>query len=447
MRWAAVGGPALIMTILAYAYWYQLSFVSTASALTREALLRSVLLAIDVYDPYQPRLAVLGPADQPDVHSKEYVRIEDLFSSAASTGLPDRRMHLQRVHNERIVRSRYQFSYQPYDEPRLQALRDAYRLDEVVAGATDEFHAMILLRNWTRSQFRRRDYQPRVANFDALAVLDRRLRNTTGEPYDPARHFNPCHFFPLLYSQIMLSMGYQARLVSITHGMTEVWSNQYRKWVTMDAELNLHYEKDGIPLNMAEMRDEHYVRQPSTVQIVRGTQSSDANTTLVHLGVADLAVEGMIDYHFRPLDIVDMRNDWLTNHYFPGHPKRSELNSLTYLDPGNEVSRPLAARLRPVTTTRDDVYWTLNQTEIWIQTPRTDVLPISFRTVTPNFRSFEIIVDESRPRQQTASRFAWRLHTGANVLTVRTVNQFGIPGPTSSVTIYRDPISIYRDPG
>src|SRR5207253_2059224 len=194
----------------------------------------------------QPRTAVLGPGDQPDATGPEYGRIEAVLQQPQRlAGSPSWQLQLQQAHNEHIIYSSYPFRYQPADEPRLQQLRTQYHLDDVVAGAADEFEALVRLRNWTRSQFRRCDYQPWTKNFDALEVLNRNLRNPTQQPYVREKHLDPCQFFPLLYCQVLLSMGYQSRLVSIGHGMVEVWSNQYQKWVTMDAELNFHYVRHG----------------------------------------------------------------------------------------------------------------------------------------------------------------------------------------------------------
>src|SRR5262249_27756983 len=221
----------------------------------------------------------------------------------------------EEVHNECIVYSRFRFQYQTYEEPRLHELRRKYRLDEVTAQATDEFGALVRLRNWTRSRFRRRDYQPFMKNFDALEVLDRNLRNDAGAPSDHTKYYDPCHFFPLLYCQVLLSKGYQARLTNISqrvaHGMAEVWSNQYKKWIAMDVELNHHFEKDGIPLNMLEVHNELFEDKPSRVRVVRGEQTSgDPSPAVAALG-REVTVEGMISYH-RDLEIIAMRNDWMT---------------------------------------------------------------------------------------------------------------------------------------
>jgi hypothetical protein len=418
---------------LAVSRAYDVSVSDAASNVVTQVALVALRAAAWIYDPFEPLLAQTGPAPTA-AHGPSFVRLEALLPPGSVAGRGSGvELTASQVNNPRIVRGRFNFDYQPFDEPALHELRRAYRLDEVVRSATNDFEAMVLLRNWTRSRFRRSDYQVVMANFNALDLLRLDSRNH-GEPYAPDRHYDPCHLFPILYAQVVASMGYQARLVSVSHGMAEVWSNHYRKWIVMDVELNHHYEKMGVPLNMAEMLDEYFAPRPTHVEVVRGEQSSgDANTTMVYLGMERLRPEDALELFDLPLDIVDMRNDWMTNHYVPGHPRRSEANSLVLVDPRTTKPLVFRQRLRPVTTDRADFYWTLNETEIFAH--RAGVgLSLMFKTVTPNFDHFEIIANGT-VTTQSEPFFAWQLHDGANVLTVRSVNKFGVKGIDSSATV------------
>ncbi len=424
-------------SVSAASYHYNLSLTAATGALARMVVLSAVELAVGVADPCAPRLAQLAPRDAEQIRWQDYERVEHalqqgrLFSAS--------RVVLREVDNPQIIRSDYPFRYQPYDEPRLHELRERFELDQIVAGAKDEFEEMVLLRNWSRSQFRRCDYQLYQTNFDALEILTRRDRNETDEPYDPERHFDPCHFFPLLCSQVLLSMGHQARLVSSDHGMLEVWSNQYGKWVLMDAELNLHYELNGVPLGGLELRQLVIDGKNDEVQIQYGEQTSgDLRTTFVHLKVWELAPGAIINGNV-PFDIADLRNDWMTNYYFRGHPARSDAASLTYDDKAvSEEFRVLHAQ-RPRSRDLRQFNWTLNQAEVLVRknTPAGSAaeLELAFRTVTPNFDYFEIVVDQSQVYRTAASSFRWMLHPGRNSLRVRPVNRFGVPGIESALVL------------
>jgi hypothetical protein len=134
-----------------------------------------------------------------------------------------------------------------------------------------------------------------------------------------------------------------------------------------------------------------------------------------------------------------MRNDWMTNHYFPGHPARSERSSLRYVPA--EAPQPLnfVRALRPTTEDAADLYWTLNQCELRVDPGSEDgTLKLAFRTITPNFAHFEISVDCEQPRESAEAKFEWRLHEGRNILSVRPVNTLGVRGVESRVDILID---------
>jgi hypothetical protein len=416
-----------VVVTTAVAQRFGLAPFDAAHVTIKAATLGAIGGAVRIYDPIAARTADLGPSQELGVHS--HVRAEQFFSA---NGL--------RVTDARIATIRtspFPFRYQPYDEPRLHELRRRYGLDAIVARAPTEFDAMVRLRSWTRTQFRRRDYQPFEPNFDAVKILDRRLRNDADVPYDPSRHMDPCYFFPMLYAQVMLAAGYQARLVSTGHGMTEVWSNQHRKWVVMDAELDLHYEKAGTPLSMMDMHNENFGGDSASVRIMRGTQrSGDANTTIMFLKKEELSATEVVGWFREYIEITDMRNDWWSNHYFRGHPARSERNSLVYFDPRLKTAGDARRLTRPSTSREADLYWTLNETEIWVRgTSPADRPTLVFRTVTPNFDHFDVTVDGQPPMRMAGETFEWELHSGTNTLSVASVNQFGVKGIPSAIRL------------
>jgi hypothetical protein len=131
-----------------------------------------------------------------------------------------------------------------------------------------------------------------------------------------------------------------------------------------------------------------------------------------------------------------MRNDWMTNSYFRGHPKRSDHASLFWVD--NRM--PPVFNLRPKTGIGSDFYWTLNQTEIWAKTgtPAGRAIPMAFKTYTPSFAHYEIIIDGLEKAVTTDPLYFWRLHEGDNKFQIRSVNKFGIYGLPSSLDITAD---------
>jgi hypothetical protein len=424
----------LLVAIVCFSGWagytsfhYKLPIVEVAKNYARYVALSAVSLGVNVYDPSAASTtqAELGPKDI-DISGKSYPRIEEYLAGERMQGV-----QLIEVHNEQIITGYYDFSYQP-DVPRLQEMREDMDLDKLVADAADELEKMVRLRQWVREQFSRSDYQKQMQQFDALSIWERPQRNPTKNRKN-VDDYNPCHFFPLFYSQVMMAMGYTPRVVHVSttgydyHGFTEVWSSQYGKWVSMDPDLNLHYMREGIPLNMLDVHAARYIIQNKPLKVVQvivepGNQPKETP-------------EDMIGYHCY-IEIADLRNDWLTNGYFRGHPKRSDLATLTWEDD----REPDIFRLTPSIRNADDMYWTLNQAEIHVQPEKSDqnTLGLVFRTVTPNFSHFVIHVT-GKVFKEKSSTYAWQLQEGKNELTVYPVNSFGVKGISSRIKLYHTP--------
>ena len=403
-------------------YRYSLPVSDVTESCARYTVLMAISMAVQVYDPVAAKTIHAPLAPKESLAAKDAtLRIEDYLAKRAPQGL-----EVVNLHNERIVKSRFAFSYQP-DVPRLRQMREEMGLDKIVADAGDELEKMILLRRWVRSQFSRRDYKKRMENFDALAIWKHPQRNTDKRAKKPDE-YNPCHFFPLFYSQVLMAMGFNPRMVGITHtgygahGFVEVWSNQYKKWISMDPDLNLHYELDGVPQNMLEV---HNARYDADCKMVLRQE-------MIEPGIQPLeTIEGMISYH-RYIKIGDMRNDWLTNAYFPGHPYRSDQATLFWKDP----RQPEVWSLYTETSDPHDMYWTLDQAEIHADPAKsTDkVLELVFKTVTPNFSHYVVTVNGEEHIIKSYS-YSWRIEDGLNELSVYPVNSFGVEGIKSHVIL------------
>ena len=74
--------------------------------------------------------------------------------------------------NPEIIESKYSFSYESYDEPKLVELRRRYKLDEVVRDAKSEFEKFVLLRDWVKSRWAHGwDESKATDTLDGLALL------------------------------------------------------------------------------------------------------------------------------------------------------------------------------------------------------------------------------------------------------------------------------------
>ncbi|MGC4083775.1 MAG: hypothetical protein QM736_17100 [Vicinamibacterales bacterium] len=82
-----------------------------------------------------------------------------------------------------------------------------------------------------------------------------------------------------MFLQSLAALGFTARYVEIgsrdnpyAHYVTEVWSNDFNKWVLMDADYNLHFERKGIPLSALEIHDALVSSRLADTRLVSGAK-------------------------------------------------------------------------------------------------------------------------------------------------------------------------------
>ena len=82
---------------------------------------------------------------------------------------------------------------------------------------------------------------------------------------------------------VLSAMGYVARNVlvdrnhedlgrSLHHGVNEVWSNDYAKWVLLDAKYDIHFERDGVPLSALQLHEAVRADGGRSIVMVRGVE-------------------------------------------------------------------------------------------------------------------------------------------------------------------------------
>ncbi|WP_198138270.1 transglutaminase-like domain-containing protein [Pelobacter propionicus] len=338
---------------------------------------------------------------------------------------PGETVVVSRYDNSPLIRSRYPFSYQPSSDPRLASLREKYGLSKLAVTTDDDFLQIITILDWVHGQ-----WVHGTSGADAFAPGE----FDAGVILSHSRHGKRfwCHVYAMTFIQVASALGHQARLVSLTkdgyessdmHAIAEVWSNRYVKWVAVDPDFNIWYERDAMPLSVLEIHNAVMDRTTDRITIVKGRRRADAEF--------ERRIPILFNY-YRCFN-VDMRNDWLSNRYFPGHPRRSDVATLFWDD----------RRLPPVLTLMTKInhphalYWDINKTHVsFVRSNKsTRTIPIYMDTVTPNYSHFEITVDDAFRISEKSARFNWKLHKGRNSLTVCSVNSFGHRGVPVKVTV------------
>ncbi|MBM3334084.1 hypothetical protein FJY63_05430 [Candidatus Sumerlaeota bacterium] len=392
----------------------------------------------------------------------------DVFS------LGGRRCVLTRLDTLPYVESDYtkRFQFDTYDNPKLKALREKYRLDDVVASGKDEFDRQVLLLDWVNHRFKKFG-RPTSDARGALAILEA----------NDAGHTFFCSHYAAVFVSAAASMGWVDRSLALRrpdsmgqgsteHSSTEIWSNQYRKWVMFDPLFAMYVEKDGVPLNAFELRQEWFYRDGRDLMFVLDKDRKRYRK-------ADLPV-----FRSRHAGFGDLSLDpsALNVYAFIGYVPNTNL-----MDAGPDYARMFITQDRLCEGTRwhkrvvpadpaTDPYFPIGQAAMEIRgldsnsrslgirflSPNFPNFHVALKTLTPNFKTYMARIDggEWKPVSDT---FAWEtqeirgpeirgLSPGSNLpglspnfpkgltrnfhrLEVKTVNQFGVSGPVSTAEV------------
>ncbi|MCK4624443.1 MAG: transglutaminase domain-containing protein [Phycisphaerae bacterium] len=379
------------------------------------------------YIQWKATLVTRDPKQTPALKSVK------ISGSVISRPSPDeKRIKISEYQNETIVQSSWPFTYQRWDEPKLKVLREENNLDEVVKGAKTEFEKYLRLCSWSRKQLEPRQSGPGSYIDEALAILD-----WTGKPtgHCGKRTVMFCHHYAHLFIQSCLAIGLQARPVLLSsipgtgHCVTEIWSNDHKKWIYMDPRNDYHAGKDGRLLNILEMHKASLNDQLArSIEIIPGKASRMKKPT------KGLSASASPFKRFHAASIW-LRNDQAS--WNSHNPIWDGCHSFRWN--GRLWWRDRKVRFLPEFTKytdRDaDFYWTLNQTAIDLQYgDKPGNLWINLETVTPNFDTFEVKLD-NKSWKPSHPAFTWKLRKGQNTIQARTKNKFGNTGIVSQVVL------------
>ncbi len=353
----------------------------------------------------------------------ESLKEGDVFS------LGGRQATLKKLDTLPYVESEYtkRFKFDAYDNPKLKELRQRYKLDEVIAPGRDEFDQQVLLMDWTHRQFKKFG-RPSTNPRGALEIL--------GDIEQGHAFF--CTHYAEVFVSAAASLGWVDRALALRrhqgvaeggsteHSSTEIWSNQYRKWIMLDPTSDMYLEKEGVPLNAFEIRQEWFYHEGKDLVFVIGKERKKYRKADLPVVLARLP--GFGDLKVSP--------DELDKYGFIGYIPNTKL-----MDAGEDYANMFIVKDKLCEGTRwhertvpsDPAvypYFAVGQASLSLRAER-EKINVSLQTLTPNFKQYEIQTDGGVWRP-SADNFLWSVHPGPNRLEVRTVNQFGINGPTST---------------
>jgi len=355
------------------------------------------------------------------------------LQEGASVDLGGRTATLKKLDTLPFIESEYtkRFKFDSYENPKLEELRERYKLDEVVASGKDEFDQQVRLMDWTHRQFKKFG-RPSTNAKGAGDIL-----KAIGEGHT---------FFCAQYAEVLVScaasLGWVDRPLALRrhqgvakvggsteHSVTEIWSNQHRKWVMLDPTSSMYLEKDSVPLNAYEIRQEWFYRGGTNLVFVIGKERKKYRKSGLPIFLEYFAGFGDLAVH----------PDELDKYGFIGYIPNTDL-----MDAGYDYARMFIVKDQLCDGTKWHVrtapanpamepYFPIGQAALRLRAEGGKI-KVALQTFTPNFKRYEVQLDGDGWKPAD-SNLAWSVHPGMNRLEARTVNKFGVTGPLSAAEV------------
>jgi len=328
------------------------------------------------------------------------------------------------------------------DDERIAALREEFALEDVVAGCETEFEALLALKRWVRSRWNHGWSHSFSTVKDALDILREAAR---GEQFT-------CGFYATVFVGCATALGFPARKIgvgladcsfprdrrvgNVGHSIPEAWSNDHVKWVMLDPDLNVHYERDGVPLSALEIRNAWHDGGAHEVQMIQ-----DDPAFVVPSGrTVELLNEIFPDYGIVDDDRARAYCERFVRNRAIDYYGRLTIGGFEWVD---ERCLPTFVRhFEPAPAARytshlPDMYPSVNMVRLsaapsWDAESAT--LAITLDHCMPWFDRYEARIDGGtwEPREGTLD---WPMREGVNVLECRAVNRRGRPGIVSRIDV------------
>ena len=370
-----------------------------------------------------PRLAAAEPARALEISGAGAAIVEAVMEGPVFRA-PSLFLGVEDYHNERIHR-----------------LRSGYDFLDAIDGEPSEFRQQLLLRHWVHSQWPIDDSQD--FGTDPFEILEKARETGAG--------FH-CSHAMAVQQAVLTSAGFVARDLGVDrdsnvfgrsyhHGVNEVWSNEYAKWVMLDAKYDNHFERDGVPLSALEIHEEARRDGGARVQMVIGPDRMPAPNPAPEEYGPRIDSYWWISYHLRQSPFTQPRfsdRSWMVI------PDNEAFQEDTWRrNHGGELTEHWAYEANAFVPIADrhQIEWTPGVTTLARATqPEPGVVTVTPRSATPNLEAYRYRVNSGAwETAEPGEAITWTLTEGENTLEVRTRNRFGVEGPAATATIRYEP--------
>jgi hypothetical protein len=323
-----------------------------------------------------------------------------------------------------------------FHNPRLKRLRNEYALEKVVAGEPNEFRKLLKLRHWVHTRWPIDNDQKEGG--DAFAILE---KAKTGAGFHCSHSLTVQH-------AVLVSMGFIARDLgvdrnhedlgrSMHHGVNEVWSNYYAKWVLLDAKYDIHFERDGVPLSALELHEAVRADGGQGVVKMQGVDRRPAPMDSPSAPEGTIRSYWWISYYLRP-------NPFTEPHWSGGSRlhvfDNDAFRNTTWYRGGSGGEKLVrhwayAAKAFIPTSNRHEIEWTPGVVDLRARQIAQGEIEVQLRSATPNFKTYLTRTNGGPWQPLAGDRSRLSLHAGENRFEARTQNLSGVEGPVTSAVV------------
>jgi hypothetical protein len=321
-----------------------------------------------------------------------------------------------------------------YHNPRLKRLRDEYGLEKVVAGEPSEFRRLLKLRHWVHTRWPIDNDQQFEG--DAFAILEK-AKGGAG--------FHCSHSMAVLHA-VMVSMGFVVRDLgvdrnhedlgrSMHHGVNEVWSNDYAKWVLMDAKYDIHFEREGVPLSALELHEAVRADGGKGVVKMQGVEPRPAPMDSPTAPEGTIRSYWWVSYNLRPAPFA--KPHWSGSSRLLIFDNDAFRNTTWYRSNDNKLVKHWAYAAQAFIPVRNryEIEWTPGVTDLRARQVTPGEIEVQLRSATPNLKTYMARINGGSWQPLSGDRTAWSLRAGENRFEARAQNLFGVEGPVVSAVV------------
>ena len=221
-----------------------------------------------------------------------------------------------------------------------------------------------------------------------------------------------------------------------------VWSNDYAKWVLLDAKYDIHFERDGIPLSALELHEAVRTDGGKGIVKMEGIERRQAPMDKPDAPEGTVRSYWWASYYLRP-------NPFTEPHWSGGSRllvfDNDAFRNTTWYRATNDgkLVRHWAYKAQAFipTDNRHQIEWTPGVPDLRARQVGPETLEIQLRSATPNFKTYLTRIGGSSWKPLSGDRTRWTIQPGENRFEARTENLAGVEGPVVSAVVEFKPQS------